>query len=456
MPDTKDIISGALEAQTGLMNKKFDELTEEMGAIRNLAKKAGARAASSDHTLDGTRAHHVNSSGMRMIGEGPGAAMVPDSEAEEITACRIMHVKAEALRRGKNVDPLDVAEEWEDGFIVRNMKANKELVAAARSGDAMAKKTFGAHMRCDISDFLPVTSSPDYVPTLRSNSCVRNMNPVVMPLVGREMTLPFMKEFASAEYAKECSAPNPIELNSGSIKVKKRKLMISAYMCDEFLEDSSYNVAGIIRQELQASLTEKEDRTFLRSKGDNGAPFGMGWWSDNANNSLVAQSVAGLPPSEKLARIFEDLYKMMACVLCNNANASRVGWILSCRTQFALMACVDGNGNRPFFDEMRTGTLLGRPFCTTTQIPDNIDFFENGLDNSSEIYLADFSAIHIFQSGTYSFDVLRTSFNDLKGKTRHGALEDITVFKSVGYHDFVEANRGKTTCVMRGVTWGAL
>ena len=217
---------------------------------------------------------------------------------------------------------------------------------------------------------------------------------------------------------------------------------------NDLLQDSSFSVDALVRDDMVRSMSLREDIAFIRDTGAANTPRGLRFWAPAANVNLMT-------PVPTLATITDDLFASM--LLLENANIplDRAGWMFSPRTKSGLMRIRDASGNFAFKDEMLRGTLLGFRYETTTQIPNNLDASGGGLNNESEVYFVDFSSVIIAESSSLQVSVFEGgTFDDGAGNIVSGISTDQTLIRSIARHDLGCRNRGLEVSVTTGITWG--
>jgi HK97 family phage major capsid protein len=123
---------------------------------------------------------------------------------------------------------------------------------------------------------------------------------------------------------------------------------------------------------------------------------------------------------------------------------TRPGWLMSPRSWNNLSLAQTTTGAFAFRDEMARGTLMGYPFCLTTQVP--------GTGATGELYLADFADVVIGESLNLLVDAsMEAAYFD--GSSVQAAFSlDQTVIRVIAEHDFA-LRRDVSAAVMTGMSW---
>ena len=108
-------------------------------------------------------------------------------------------------------------------------------------------------------------------------------------------------------------------------------------------------------------------------------------------------------------------------------------------TKAFLLTLRDGVGNYVFKDEIAQGTLLGKGFKTTQQLPTNINTgtSQAPVNNGAYLMLADFADVIIGETYNILVDASDVaSYKDSGGNQVSGFQRDQTVFRVISEHDF--------------------
>jgi len=356
------------------------------------------------------------------------APMIKGREQEKgIMAARYLRL----LAAGKG-DPdraAKIAKSWGDNYMAKSL--NESVFAA---GGALVPEEF----------------MNELIPLLRAKTTVRALGATSIPMNRGSLTMPFQSAASTANYIGELQNIPPSQPTYGQLALSAKKLVNLVPISNDLLQDSSFNVDSLVRDDMVRTMSLREDIAFIRDTGAANTPRGMRFWAPAANVNLQT-----LPAAPTLASITNDLFDTILILENGNIPLDRAGWIMTPRTKSGLMRLRDGNGNFVYRDEMLRGQLLGFRYETTTQIPNNLDASGLGNNNESEIYFADFASLVIAESSQLQVSVYEGgAFND-GGGVVSGISTDQTVIRAIARHDFGARQQGREIAVMTAVTIGA-
>lgn len=329
----------------------------------------------------------------------------------------------QALNLLKQWGNRDLAEEWGD-FRAKAMTA----------GDATA----GGFI-------VPVQYVQDFVAFLRARTVVRKLGAPTIPLPTGTAKMGKATAGSTANYVGESTNAPKTQLATGQLTLSFKKLMALVPVSNDLLRYSSPGADMIVRNDLVAAMSVKEDAAFIRGDGNDGSPRGMRYWAPGAN-VIAANGTASIQNTAS------DLGKLMQQLM--NANIPMINpvWIMSPRTRNFLMTLITTVGNFIYKDEMAGGTLWGYPFGVTTGVPDNLNTSGAGNNNEGEIYFVDIGQSLIGEAETLTIDASReAAYND--GSTVQSAWSrDETTIRAIAEHDFV-MRYDAAVAVLTQVTW---
>lgn len=245
---------------------------------------------------------------------------------------------------------------------------------AHRSGDGLAgimRKALAVSTDSSGGYLVPADVSRDVLMGLRARSAVMRMGPTVVPLK-KSLDIVSLSMGASAVYlAENASIPVSEQTFVQSALLTPKELAALVPVSDRLLRDADDNpsVEDIVRRDLAEVLALRADLAFLRGTGAGGEPRGI----RNTSSLTAAPSLGtnGRQPA------FDDLKEVVAALRNANAPFSRPGWVFHPRTIGTLEKFKDADGHYLAETGLLTfeatgggGSLLGFPFRTTTQVPD--------------------------------------------------------------------------------------
>lgn len=313
-----------------------------------------------------------------------------------------------------------IAKSWGDDFMAKSL--NESVLDA---GGALVPEEFMAEI----------------IALLRAKTVVRASGAVSIPMNRGSITMPFQNTAATANYVGELQNIPASQPSFGQLTLSAKKLVSLVPISNDLIKDASPSVDQIVRNDLVATMSLREDIAFIRGNGASNTPKGMRHWALPAN--VFAQT--GLT----LDDITNDLFTAMTNLENLNVPLSNAGWIMTPRSKSGLMRLRDLNGNFVFRDEMLRGTLMGFRYESTTQIPTNL-----GGGNETEVYFADFSSLVIAENSSLEISVYEGgAFNDGVNVVS-GISTDQTIIRALSRHDFGARQRGQEISVITGVQWG--
>lgn len=282
----------------------------------------------------------------------------------------------------------------------------------------------------------------EIIELLRATAVVRQLGATTVTMNSGSMTIPRQTGASTARYVGENQNIEASQPAFGQIQLSAKKLAALVPMSNDLLRDSSPNADTIVRDDIVAVMSLREDLAFIRDDGTNNTPKGLHHWALPAH---VFDSLG-----DTLDLVTATAAQAIRQIEESNVPMLRMGWIFTPRTKWFLMSLRDGNGNLVFEPEMRQGTWFGIPFRTTTQIPNN----QGAGNNESTIYLADFAQAIIGENMSLTVDV-STEASWWDGSQLRGAFsEDQTVVRAIARHDFAVRHEAAIS-VVEAVDWGA-
>lgn len=340
--------------------------------------------------------------------------------------------------------------------------AQMVVALAATQGNRQAaaqlaiERGYGEHIAASLNTLtsgaggvlVPTNLSREVIELLRPKSVVRRLGARGLPLNNGNLTIPRLKGGAVVGYIGGDSDIPTTEQEFDDLKLSSKKLAALVPISNDLLANSSAspNVDAIVVGDLTSALATREDKAFIRDDGASNNPKGLRYWAPVANVFDAAQAAPTIP------QVSAELNKMVLKLEAANANMTSVGWVMAPRTMRYLASLRDGNGNKAY-PELDSGTLMGYPVGTTTQIPTNLVV---GADsNGSEIYLADFGDCFIGEDESLTIDYSKeATYKDGGGNVISSFQRDQTLIRVIAKHDFGPRHI-ESIVVMNKVQWGS-
>ncbi|RFB73828.1 MULTISPECIES: phage major capsid protein [unclassified Herbaspirillum] len=332
------------------------------------------------------------------------------------------------------------------GIMVRSLISSK--------GDVRAAANF-AETECqapDIAAALNTTTNtaggfiipPGYVPEvielLRPNSVIRSLGARTMPMPAGTLSMAKIASGSNASYVGEGVDIPKSEPTFGNLNLSKKKLVAMVPVSNDLVRFSSPSANEIVRDDIVQGLGTREDQAFIRDDGTGNTPKGL-------RALAIAANVIPANAVINAQNVKNDAGKLELALMGKNVKMIKPGWVFSPRTLVFLTNLLDGNGNH-VFPEIATGNWRGKPYKTTTSVPDNLG--DNG--DESEIYLTDFNDAIIGEATGLIIDVSGEASYVENGTLVSAFSRDQTVVRAITEHDF-GLRHDPSTAVLTGVKW---
>jgi HK97 family phage major capsid protein len=316
--------------------------------------------------------------------------------------------------------------------------ARTVMAIAASSGDLEGAARFAADTIGD-SDvsmaietsagtggaLVPETFHSEVIELLRPRTIVRRLNPMLVPLVNGNMTVPRHSSGATAGYVGEGSDVLATEAAFDDVKLSEKNMITLVPMSNQLIGHAGYQVETLVLNDLLGAMATREDKAFLRDDGTSDTPKGFKKTATDAGRILPFSGTADL------ATIDAYLDSLMLKLIESDSMLIRPGWGMSPRTFIKLAGLRDGNGNK-VYPEMAQGELKGYPIEKTTTIPVNLGVGSN----ESEIYFADWNDVMLGESNSMSIDFSKeATYKDSGGNLVSAFARNQSLIRVVTGHD---------------------
>lgn len=356
---------------------------------------------------------------------------------EGVRAARI--IKAHMLAKMRGVQAVEILEQ--QGYREEKAALVKGLEDVAR------QRALGQNVFADGGALVPVEYSTEIINLLRNKTVVRTLGARAIPM-GASLEIPEQTQAATAFYVGENAAVAPSQQKVGGMRLTEKKLMALVPISNDLIRNASIGAEAFVRDDLVQVMALKEDYTAIFGTGGEFAPRGIVSLTDAANQ-YAQTAVSPLAPT--LAEVKKELAKAKRKLKTGNIPMTRLGWIISPRTEEYLYSITDGNGNSVFQAALDAGTLHGQPLMVTNQIPENL----GGTTDESRIILGDFDQFIIGESLNMEVEAFPNASYDSTGAGAivSGISSDQSVVRSIQKHDF--GLRYRASFVVVAVRWGA-
>lgn len=336
-------------------------------------------------------------------------------------AARMVRAWAGARRVG--MSPVEYARTvFKDDLIARAMAAGLEATGGA---------------------WVPEQWSSELIELLRPAAVVRSANPVIMPMVGGNLTVPRINGGSNAHYVGENTDITSGDLGTGDVKLSAKKLAAIVPISNDLIRFASVAADQVVRDDIVAAIAVAEDSAFIRGAGTAFSPKGMRNWAVSAN---IIPATSG----QTQAGIITDTNKLLNALQGSNVRMIRPTWFMSFRTYNLLNSVVTTTGAFVWRDELNAGKFRGYPFKLTNNIPNNLS---TGVGSESELYLADMADVVIGEVPGLMIDVSQEAVYTPDGTNLVSAFSrDQTVIRIIEQHDFA-LRHDASVAVLTQVTW---
>lgn len=237
----------------------------------------------------------------------------------------------------------------------------------------------------------------DFIDLLRSKTVVKEMGATVMSgLIGSPVEIMRQTSGSTAYWVAENTDITASEQTFGELTMAPKQLSAMTKMSNRLLRMSNPSVEGLVRNDLAKVLARALDLSALRGTGSASEPLGI---ANTAGINTHELATNGQTPT------VDDLYDTLLLLEEDDVELDGAGWVFTPRTWNSLRKLKDGQSNYLLQNNTQgwitdtpatnavMGTLLGMPFRTTTQIPNNLTVGTS--DVCSEMYFGNWSEVMV-------------------------------------------------------------
>ena len=283
--------------------------------------------------------------------------------------------------------------------------------------------------------------SRDFIDLLRPRVVIRRLGAMSVPMPDGNLTMRKKTAGTQAGYVGERVPAPTTDMQVGQLTMTAKKLMALVPITNQLIRRASFGVDQMVRNDLLASASVKEDQQFLRGAISALSPTGVRYLI-NASNVLT------MTAAPDLVKVTSDLSRLMLAVKNANVPMISCGWIMSPRVKEFLASLRDGNGNIVYPSIEANGTLKGYAIAETTSVPDNLGVGTN----ESELYFGDWSQFLIGDTYQIALAASTEAAYDDGGTMRAAFSNDETVIRLIEEHD-TQIRYDRAAAVLTGVTW---
>ena len=448
---------------------------ERGAAIRKIARQLGLKDDLAEAHI--TRGTSVNSFRAVAIDERakeqPEANFVPHAAAAD----RSQH-RTYAAPRGEKVKGADATRalvalaatrgirQDAAAFIAHHYGPDGESVARALSTSVGSAGGF----------LVPVEMSSEIIELLRPASTVMALGPNILSMPNGNMMIPRITGGSNANYVGENQPIGASQPSFGGAQLSAKKLSSLVPISNDMIRYPTASTDAIVRNDMVKAIAQRADLAFVRGMGSQFSPRGLlsfaaalttsvGSGLAPSSNVIVAGVLVGAAYASQsqsnaitaLATVTNDLAKLELALEGKDVMMTKPGFIMSPRSKTYLMNIRDGLGNQIYYKEMSEGTLRGKPYKMTTQIPNNLPGVATdgatATVDGSEIYLADFAEVFIGEAYGLELEVFPGgTYLDSSGNMVSGISNDQTVMRAIVQHD-MNMRQEAAVAVLTGARW---
>lgn len=337
------------------------------------------------------------------------------------------------------------------------------LAQAVANGDperaaAFAEKEWGkgsepynalvSHTAEDGGVLIPDDVHSQYIEELTPRVAVLAHRPIELPMPGGQMTVPKVAGGTTAHYQGEGEDATPSQPKVKDRSMTARTLVTLVPVSNKLRERArsgrlGFNVDRFVQTMAIKYSALRMNLALLRDDGTNNTPKGLREW-------VLPNNLLPFAGAATFDNVLAFLASMIEALEGSDVGMARPGWIVSSRIKNFLMYRTITDGKPFFLEEMRAGSLLGIPFVSSNQVPNNL----GGGGNESEIYLADFDELYLGREGGIKVAVSQDGSYVENGAIRSAFSRDETLVRLTESHDFMPSH-DEAVAVGTGVTWGA-
>jgi HK97 family phage major capsid protein len=280
----------------------------------------------------------------------------------------------------------------------------------------------------------------EVIELLRPKSVVRSLGPTTVGLDTGTLLIPKHTAGSTGGWIGENANVPKTQPTFGQLSLTAKKYASLVPISNDLIRRAAVNSQMFVRDDMVADIATGTDLGFLSGSGASNQPTGI------LNQSGI--STFGANATVNLANVTTDLGTMVQTLMDSHVRFIRPGWIIEPRTWRYLITVRDGNGNLPFADEMRAGTIFGFPYRVTTQIPRN----GGAGTNETKVLLADFADVVIGEATKLLLDVSDTAaYHDGSNVVASFSL-DQTVVRAIIEVDLA-LRHAESVVVLTAVKW---
>ena len=268
---------------------------------------------------------------------------------------------------------------------------------------------------------VPEVYADELVPLLRAKAIIMKLGAQELPMERGNLNIPKIKSGTSASYVGELRTTKASKQKTGGIRMSSKKLMGKVIVSNDLIRSSSANADQMILKDATDVMALAMDRAGLIGKGTAFEPLGL-----NEIKDIPTVDINGVPDESTAG-------KMLAKLIQNNADTSKLGWAINGFAWQAFYNVVGSvSGLYLYREGMDKGQLSGHELGISNQIP-----AASTAGSSSNIILGNWSELMIGRQGQMESEMFREgSVTDEDGVVHSAVDEDFTILRVIDLHDF--------------------
>ena len=251
--------------------------------------------------------------------------------------------------------------EYGDGFLERQIKAM-----------SVTAPTDGGYL-------VPEVYASEIIPLLRDKAIILRLGATELPMDRGNINIPKMTSGVSASYVGELRKAKASKAKFGNVRMSSKKLMCKVLISNDLIRSNAYGADQLILNDATTAMALAMDRAAFLGKGTEFEPTGL-------------FNMAGIPTIDLDAAPDETTTgKMLATLLQNNADTSKLGWAFNGFAWEAFYNVVQAaSGLYLYREQMDSGKLNGHEFAVSNQLPNG-----SGSNRPTNVVLGNFSEFMI-------------------------------------------------------------
>ena len=270
--------------------------------------------------------------------------------------------------------------EYGDGFLERQIKAM-----------SVTAPTDGGYL-------VPEVYASEIIPLLRDKAIILRLGATELPMDRGNINIPKMTSGVSASYVGELRKAKASKAKFGNVRMSSKKLMCKVLISNDLIRSNAYGADQLILNDATTAMALAMDRADLNAAPD--------------------ETTTG---------------KMLATLLQNNADTSKLGWAFNGFAWEAFYNVVQAaSGLYLYREQMDSGKLNGHEFAVSNQLPNG-----SGSNRPTNVVLGNFSEFMIGRQGSMESEMFREgTVTDEDGNTISAVDQDCTILRIIDLHDF--------------------